>query len=654
MVLRFPVRATPLLALLALACTAPLKLSRDDSGVVLARHTLQASSPADRGPFTVRQLYYGSGTDKRRREYRDSVTMKTQAVDASKFVSMEPAVAKGRRKYWGFDAKAFPVNGRVWYPDGRGPFPLVLVVHGNHDPKHFSDPGYAYLGELLASRGFIVASVDENFLNGSLRNENDGRGWMLLQHVKAWHDFNRGTGPLAGKVDTASVALMGHSRGGEAVGHAAAFNRMPYYPDDASVKLGFDYAIKAIVAIAPVDGQYKPADRLMPVRDVSYLVLHGSHDGDVSTFHGLRQWQRATFTDSARMAAGDTAAPRFKSAVYVYRANHGQWNTVWGRNDNGPRSAARLQLRALMPPEDQRRVAEVYVTAFLEATLRNRREYLPLFRDHRSAGGWLPKTMYLTRYEESGLRSVADYEEDVDVTTGTAGGVRLRGDSLSTWKEGIVPFRWRNEQQNNSAVWLGWSNRVAGPDTTVRPRPATYTIQLPAALTASLELDRDAALSLLIAPTKAVPAPRAARKDSTAKDSAGAKKAAPVKDRKKSGEPTEPLDVTVELEDAAGSTAALPLSRFGPIRRPLETRVLRRRGRDEQQFANTYELVLQTHVLPLADFAAENPRLDLATLRAVRLRFDHASAGTVILDDVGFFHPTPAAPVTARGAAGAP
>ena len=46
-----------------------------------------------------------------------------------------------------------PVNGRVWYPHGGGPYPLVLIVHGNHNMKDYSDPGYAYLGTLLASRG---------------------------------------------------------------------------------------------------------------------------------------------------------------------------------------------------------------------------------------------------------------------------------------------------------------------------------------------------------------------------------------------------------------------------------------------------------------------------------------------------------------------
>src|ERR1043166_7726202 len=136
-----------LAALAAAGCAQPLKLTPDDSKIVLAHQLLDAPNPADRGPYAVKTLYYGSGTDRQRRYYRDSVAIKTKSVDASPFVSMSPDQAEDRKKYWGFDAKAFPINGRVWYPDGPGPFPLVLVVHGNHDMKDFSDPGYAYRSE---------------------------------------------------------------------------------------------------------------------------------------------------------------------------------------------------------------------------------------------------------------------------------------------------------------------------------------------------------------------------------------------------------------------------------------------------------------------------------------------------------------------------
>ena len=44
---------------------------------------------------------------------------------------------------------------------------MILTVHGNHGMEHHSDPGYAYLGEHLSSRGFVMVSVDENFINGT-------------------------------------------------------------------------------------------------------------------------------------------------------------------------------------------------------------------------------------------------------------------------------------------------------------------------------------------------------------------------------------------------------------------------------------------------------------------------------------------------------
>ncbi|MFN8582407.1 MAG: hypothetical protein U0163_15715 [Gemmatimonadaceae bacterium] len=159
------------------ACRTTLKLAKDDSDVVLAHQQLRAPDPSQKGPYAVRTLYYGSGTDKRRAIFRDSVTIRTAVVDGSAFASApDKDQEKIRKKYWGFDFKKLPVNGRVWYPDGPGPFPLVLIVHGNHDMKDFSDPGYGYLGELLASRGFILVSVDENFLNGFMRGENERAG----------------------------------------------------------------------------------------------------------------------------------------------------------------------------------------------------------------------------------------------------------------------------------------------------------------------------------------------------------------------------------------------------------------------------------------------------------------------------------------------
>ena len=496
--------------------------------------------------------------------------------------------------------------------------------------KDFSDPGYGYLGELFASRGFVFASVDMNFINGSIRNENDGRGWFLLKHIDAFKRFAADEStPFFGKIDFDRIALIGHSRGGEAVGHAAAFNRLSRYPDDASLEFDFNHGIRGIVAIAPVDGQYLPTGRLVPVENVNYMVFHGSHDGDVTSFHGLRLYNRLSFTDG-----GD----HFKTSIYMYRANHGQWNTVWGNKDNGPRSARRLDLRGLIDGEAQREFGKIYISAFLETVLRDDRDYMPMFRDHRAIGGWLPETMYITQFESSSFRPLATFEEDIDVTTGTAHGVTLRGDSLGVWREELLDLRSRNRpttssSQENNALWLGWNNRVAG-DGDALGMPASYAISLPAGLGTEWGLSGASRLDLQLGAVEGRPAPRRPEGDDEAASAAGEGEAQAGREDVDREEDEEPVDLSVVVTDADGESASARLSDYGPIRRPLET-VVRRRN-DAESFDNQWELVLQSFSIPLADLVEANPAFDPARPREIRLLFDRTAAGTVVVDDIGF------------------
>ena len=51
--------------------------------------------------------------------------------------------------------------------------------------------------------------------------ENGARGWIILEHLKLWREWNQDPShPLYQRVDMQNIALIGMSRGGEAVAHA--------------------------------------------------------------------------------------------------------------------------------------------------------------------------------------------------------------------------------------------------------------------------------------------------------------------------------------------------------------------------------------------------------------------------------------------------
>lgn len=556
---------------------------------------LNLPDPSLPGTFPVETFTYGSGTDRLRPEYGAGADFTTPTVDGSKFIGNWSGLTEALRNlYWGFNETQLPLNGQVWAPAGDGPFPLVLIVHGNHAAEDFSEGGYAYLGELFASRGFITVSVDENFLNtadsdvifgpgGALKQENDARGWLLLEHLRQWREWNADSGhPFYRRVDLDRVALIGHSRGGEAVAIAAAFNRLPAYPDDASVPFDYGFGIRSVIAIAPVDGQYRPASRGTPLENVNYFSIQGSHDADMRSFHGALQYERVRFTDGE---------PWFKALLYVYGANHGQFNSRWARYDYGEIAARLLNVRNLIPAEEQAQIARVYFSAFLEATLHGQDGYRALFENHLAGRDWLPDTIYLNRYAGAGERPIANFEEDLDVRTAALPGSIWEGADLAGWREQMVKIKWGTLE--SQAVYLSWDEQKANP---------AYALRLGVG-------------ALEIAPQDALVFSLADSGEKTGKD-----------------EQRQLIDLTVELVDRAGQRAALPLSHVVALQPQLEAQVTK------LPFTNPTppsEAVFQSYRFALVDFQAQNPAFDPQALAEIRFVFDRSPKGAVILDDLG-------------------
>jgi hypothetical protein len=192
-----------------------------------------------------------------------------------------------------------------------------------------SERGYDYLGENLASHGFVVVSIRANGINaGSLVNAYPARAHLINKHLAMWQRLSAtGKGRLAGKftdpatgrprqvdfqgrVDLTNVGTMGHSRGGKAVMWQAADKYRNEWP--TGVK------IKAVLPLAPVhfninDGD--PSDGL--VTRVPFAALTGTCD------RGGGRRGANYFTD----ASGTNKTPIH--AFTLHGANHNFFNTQW-------------------------------------------------------------------------------------------------------------------------------------------------------------------------------------------------------------------------------------------------------------------------------------------------------------------------------------
>lgn len=343
-----------------------------------------------------------------------SAHYQTLPKDISDFSAVS-TLAGGNPYYaWPFTAANVPINGIAYIPQGNGPFPVILFAHGNHTPLENSTPGYEYLCDLLASHGIIAATIDVNFLNGAISGENAARAIVQLEHVRQFRDWNAlGGHPLQGKVDMSRVVIVGHSRGGEAVGHASLFNRLdgvvvlpaePLIPIDGSGPrpLGpYHFDLRGVVAIAPTDGQYKPVEPLLPYRQsltvveqTSYFLIHGAMDADVVSFPGYLCYDRALPYD-----VGDMTRPAsgYKSLVWAYGANHNYFNTVWGY-DHGQTPP---QL-GLMTAAEQQEIAKVYIGGWAQIFLLARSPYWRMFREpgFSITKGWVTGVTLASQYHD--------------------------------------------------------------------------------------------------------------------------------------------------------------------------------------------------------------------------------------------------------------
>lgn len=210
----------------------------------------------------------------------DSCTISSITVDLSPFAERSGIGGWCMQRYFDYDLDEAPIAGKIWCPQDKKNCPVLFIVHGNHDYTTPSYLGYDYLGEYLASFGYVVVSVDENVCN-DLADENDARAVLLLENIKQILKWNADSHhELYQKIDGEKIAIAGHSRGGEMVATAYYFNDLTNYPDNGEIAFDYHFPIQSVIAIAPCVDQYMPGDRAVTISDVNYLVLHGANDQD--------------------------------------------------------------------------------------------------------------------------------------------------------------------------------------------------------------------------------------------------------------------------------------------------------------------------------------------------------------------------------------
>jgi hypothetical protein len=239
---------------------------------------------------------------------------------------------------------------------GTPPAEFDYVVTPNHE-------GYAYLAEQLASRGFLVVSINANrgITAGPMqdlgtpgnpliedRGLNLARARLVLKHLELLSRWNRGIEPtpsslgfsLRGAIDFRKVVLVGHSRGGEGV--RGAYNIYtgrntdvnPYGSINWQLRIEDAVNFKGIFEIAPVDRQ---TVRTLNAEGTTWSVMLPGCDGDVINQQGLWPYDRM-------MKSFSEIPARQKAFYYVLGANHNYWNTEWQFSDSSGCFSSSVQL----------------------------------------------------------------------------------------------------------------------------------------------------------------------------------------------------------------------------------------------------------------------------------------------------------------------
>lgn len=522
-----------------------------------------------------------------------------------------------------------------------GPFPLVLALHGRHstcfDPSIAIDQdpfanasdewpcfgnhepipsldGYDYWAERLASHGYVVVSIGANGISAADDAVDDAganaRAQLIAAHLGLWRAFvdtdDYGT-TYNGAVDLDRVGLVGHSRGGEGV--AAYFAH--------AAEQGLDYGVRAALLLAPTDFNRHT------VTGVPLAVMVPYCDGDVFDLQGVHYYD-----DSRHAQAGDLAA---KYVFEMAGSNHNFYNTVWspgsfadggavddfaylafsiGQDDPacGGTSALRLD------EAEQQQSFVAYANAFFRTHLGGEDDFVDALRGDgpgfAGAAAADVKTSYMPPDAADARLVVNRVVDDGSLQTNDLGAT-VAAEALSGYGLcGVGPDGGVQDYEHcvtNPGMFMG--ELVEGREPHV---PGLAQLRLGFAAAARW--------------TNALP-------EGTDASGFAALQFRAAVDFEDPADDGSTVQFSVALVDRDGTRASVgPRSFTDPLPHPLGG-----------LYPIVPKLLLHGVRIPMADFLAAEPTLDVTDLAAVELVFD-GGTGAILLSDLLFADPLPPPP----------
>ncbi len=196
-----------------------------------------------------------------------------------------------------YTSDSLTIYGFMDVPRGTGPFPVILVIHGDASMSRYSIRGYTTpYADALAEAGYLVVHPN---LRGYKPSDNGPNAFLtgsaidvlnLLAHVRR---LGGRPGPLC-QADPTAIGLMGHSSGGGIVLRVLTIDRdiraaVLYASTSADEKKNLEWALRWTSGLAGKLERATPDERLKRISPLYYLdrvqaavsIHHGDDDENV-------------------------------------------------------------------------------------------------------------------------------------------------------------------------------------------------------------------------------------------------------------------------------------------------------------------------------------------------------------------------------------